>query len=33
MVFTVVEFQNCIEYLLEENWIINFLFNMQQRVI
>ena len=28
-----VEFQNCMEYLLEENWIIDFLFNTQQREI
>ena len=28
-----MEFQNCMEYLLEENWIIDFLFNTQQREI
>lgn len=33
MVFTMVEFQNYMEYLLEENWIIDFLFNTQQREI
>ena len=28
-----VEFQNYMEYLLEENWIIDFLFKTQQREI
>ena len=32
-VFTMVEFQNYMEYLLEENWIIDFLFNTQQQEI
>ena len=33
LVFTMVEFQNYMEYLLEENWIIDFLFKTQQREI
>lgn len=31
-VFTMVEFQNYMEYLLEENWIIDFLFNTQREI-